>query len=316
MSITPSRMTTTHWRAPAKLNLFLHVTGRRPDGYHTLETVFQFLDLADDVILRVREDGEIRRVTDLAGVLPEEDLVVRAAKALKSETASPLGVDIAMTKRIPMGGGLGGGSSDAATTLVGLNHIWGLGLDSETLAGIGLELGADVPVFVRGKASFASGVGENLVPVEPEEPWYLVIYPGCSVATKEIFNAPDLTRTTPPIKIRGLPGAGGKIVEEEVSPLPLSLFFAEAGNDCEAVARARYPQVDAALAWLSQYSTARMTGTGSCVFAPFFEAEEAKRVLSILPNSGNINNGNGWLGFITRGWNRSLLFQGMLDIRN
>nr|VFK10601.1 MAG: 4-diphosphocytidyl-2-C-methyl-D-erythritol kinase [Candidatus Kentron sp. LPFa]VFK27177.1 MAG: 4-diphosphocytidyl-2-C-methyl-D-erythritol kinase [Candidatus Kentron sp. LPFa] len=304
------------WPAPAKLNLFLHVTGRRPDGYHTLETIFQFLDFADEVTLRARRDGEIRRVSDLPDVPPEADLVVRAARALQSETGAPLGVDIGVTKRIPMGGGLGGGSSDAATTLVGLNHVWELGLDVETLAGIGLALGADVPVFARGEAAFAAGVGENLTPMALEEPWYLVIYPNRPVATGEIFNAPELTRATPPIRIPGLSGdepANGHINGD--SPLPLSWLLAQTGNDCQAVARQRYPEVNAALEWLSKFGPARMTGTGSCVFAPFRRFEEAEQVRSRLPNKGKNETGDreiphteGWLGFVARGRNRSPLF--------
>nr|VFK40649.1 MAG: 4-diphosphocytidyl-2-C-methyl-D-erythritol kinase [Candidatus Kentron sp. SD]VFK45798.1 MAG: 4-diphosphocytidyl-2-C-methyl-D-erythritol kinase [Candidatus Kentron sp. SD] len=300
------------WPAPAKLNLFLHVTGRRPDGYHTLETIFQFLDFGDDILLRVRDDGEIRRISDLAGVPPEEDLVVRAAKILKSRSATPLGVDIGVKKRVPMGGGLGGGSSDAATTLVGLNHIWALGFDVETLAGIGLGLGADVPVFVRGRASFASGIGEDLVPIGLEEPWYLVIYPGCPVATKEIFNAPDLTRATPPIRIRGLSGENG------VDPSILPALLTRTRNDCEAVARARYPEVNAALEWLAKFGGARMaeprmTGTGACVFAPFRRFEEANEVLSRLPNTHETGDEEetprteAWFGFVSRGRNRSPL---------
>nr|VFK64817.1 MAG: 4-diphosphocytidyl-2-C-methyl-D-erythritol kinase [Candidatus Kentron sp. TUN] len=313
MSHNLPHVTGSRWPAPAKLNLFLHVTGRRSDGYHTLETIFQFLDLADEVMLRVRGDGQIRRVTDLADVPAEEDLVVRAARALKSKVATPLGVDIGITKRIPMGGGLGGGSSDAATTLVGLNQVWKLGFDVEALSEIGLTLGADVPVFVRGKASFASGVGEHLTPIVLEEPWYLVIYPGCSVPTKEVFGAPNLTRHTPPLKMRPLPNAGTGSTHGETSLLVLSSLLSQTGNDCEPVVRARYPQVDAALEWLSEFSTPRMTGTGSCIFAPFQQAQEAERVLSLLPNTGEIANEEkeapkvGWLGFVTRGRNQSLL---------
>nr|VFK57667.1 MAG: 4-diphosphocytidyl-2-C-methyl-D-erythritol kinase [Candidatus Kentron sp. TC] len=300
------------WPAPAKLNLFLHVTGRRPDGYHTLETIFQFLDFADEVTLRTRKDGEIRRVSDLPNVPPEQDLVIRAARTLKSVTGTPLGVDIGVTKRIPMGGGLGGGSSDAATTLVGLNHTWELGLDVETLAGIGLALGADVPVFTRGEAAFASGVGEHLTPIALEEPWYLVIYPNCPVATGEIFNAPDLTRATLPIRIPA--PLGSEPADGAASP-SLSWLLAQTGNDCETVARTRYPEVNAALEWLSEFGPARMTGTGSCVFAPFQRIEEAERILSRLPNKRKSeDNGKGtprtegWFGFVARGLNRSPLF--------
>nr|VFJ49025.1 MAG: 4-diphosphocytidyl-2-C-methyl-D-erythritol kinase [Candidatus Kentron sp. FM]VFJ62659.1 MAG: 4-diphosphocytidyl-2-C-methyl-D-erythritol kinase [Candidatus Kentron sp. FM]VFK09721.1 MAG: 4-diphosphocytidyl-2-C-methyl-D-erythritol kinase [Candidatus Kentron sp. FM] len=320
------------WPAPGKINLFLHITGRRADGYHNLETIFQFLDLTDEITLRVRSDGRIRRITDpgsgLAGVPEQNDITVRAAHLLKRTTGTPLGADIAITKRIPMGAGLGGGSSDAATTLVGLDHLWGLGLGVETLAGIGLTLGADVPVFVRGQAAFAAGVGEKLTPIEPpmvlEEPWYLIVYPGCSVATADIFNAPDLTRDTPPIKIHTLSpkksaleksapegATPGKIAQQGPLLSPWSLST-RTRNDCEALARRRYPPVDAALGWLSQFSIARMTGTGSCVFAPFRERQEAERALAMLPKGqGMVNKtgakGQGWSGFVARGWNRSPL---------
>nr|VFK27353.1 MAG: 4-diphosphocytidyl-2-C-methyl-D-erythritol kinase [Candidatus Kentron sp. MB]VFK33594.1 MAG: 4-diphosphocytidyl-2-C-methyl-D-erythritol kinase [Candidatus Kentron sp. MB]VFK76273.1 MAG: 4-diphosphocytidyl-2-C-methyl-D-erythritol kinase [Candidatus Kentron sp. MB] len=300
------------WPAPAKLNLFLHVTGRRPDGYHTLETIFQFLDLADDITLRVRSDGRIRRTTELSDVPPEGDLVVRAARVLKSQTATPLGVDIAVVKRIPMGGGLGGGSSDAATTLIGLNHIWELGLDVEALARIGLSLGADVPVFVRGQAGFATGVGEQLTPIALEEPWYIVLYPGCSVATKEVFDAPDLTREASPIKIHSL---SGDTVEGR--PLSLSSLFSQTRNDCEQVVRTRYPRVDAALQWLAAFGVTRMTGTGSCIFAPFRRLEEAERVLLALSDAiegkGRVD-ANGWSAFIARGRNRSPLFHERVEL--
>lgn len=318
---------TDTWPAPAKINLFLHVTGRRADGYHELETVFQFLDLADEIALRVRRDGRIRRLIEpagqwiagLAGVPAEKDLTVRAARILRRAAATPLGADITITKRIPMGGGLGGGSSDAATVLVGLNRLWGLGLDVDTLAGMGLALGADVPVFVRGQAAFATGVGEKLTPVVLEEPWYLIIYPGCSVATADIFNAPDLTRDTAPIKIRTLSWGG---LEEEKTPReengdpagsarwapPLSPFslLTGTGNDCEAVARRRYPPVDAAIEWLSRFGNARMTGTGACVFAPFREKQQAERTLAMLPKAGG-TGGSQWSGFVAHGRNRSPL---------
>lgn len=340
MTFTPDPGVT--FAAPAKINLFLHVTGRRADGYHELETIFQFLDLADGITLRLRRDGRIRRViySDpmgiLAGVPEEKDLAVRAARILKSKAGTPLGADIEICKRIPSGGGLGGGSSDAASTLVGLGRIWGLGLGVDELAGIGLTLGADVPVFVKGRAAFATGVGEKLTPVVLEEPWYVVLYPGCPVATADIFNAPDLTRDTPPIRIHGLPrgepgrgeGAsegsrpsGGRGGQEERGrggglDLPLSPFslLARTGNDCEAVARRRYPPVDAALNWLSRFGEARMTGTGACVFAPFRERREAERVLSLLPEvegardaGGADGQGRKWTGFVARGRNRSPL---------
>ncbi|MBT8421181.1 MAG: 4-(cytidine 5'-diphospho)-2-C-methyl-D-erythritol kinase [Gammaproteobacteria bacterium] len=317
---------TNSWPAPAKINLFLHIIGRRPNGYHNLETVFQFLDLADEVTLEPRRDGRIQRLvdpignpgSDLASVPAQQDLTVRAAKILKTATATRLGVDIGITKRIPMGGGLGGGSSDAATTLVGLNRVWGLGLDVDALAKIGVTLGADVPVFVRGQAAFASGIGEKLMPVVLEEPWYLVIYPGCSVATASVFNAPDLTRDTLPIKIHtlleretGQEGAsdGHDTFAEQEHLRSVFSLLTRMGNDCEQVVRRRHPPVDAALDWLSRFGPARMTGTGACVFAPFREKQEAERILAMLPNARTMvkDQDKAWSGFVTRGRNRSLL---------
>nr|VFJ53238.1 MAG: 4-diphosphocytidyl-2-C-methyl-D-erythritol kinase [Candidatus Kentron sp. DK]VFJ60315.1 MAG: 4-diphosphocytidyl-2-C-methyl-D-erythritol kinase [Candidatus Kentron sp. DK] len=319
--------------APAKINLFLHITGRRADGYHELETIFQFLDLADEITLKIRGDGNIRRMVDPAGdsvEVPEErDLTVRAARALKAATGSPLGADITLKKRIPTGGGLGGGSSDAAAVLVGLNRVWKLGLGMGKLAEIGLTLGADVPVFVRGQAAFATGVGEKLLPVELPEPWYLVISPGCAVPTAEIFNAPDLTRDTPPIKIHTLLPEGTESAPRSPAPyrknkdsektvqrvsaaafeLVSSLFW-QTGNDCEAVVRKNYPPVNAALRWLSRFGNARMTGTGACVFAPFRERREAEQMLSLLPGAaGEREEREGWTGFVARGLNRSPLIE-------
>nr|VFJ93273.1 MAG: 4-diphosphocytidyl-2-C-methyl-D-erythritol kinase [Candidatus Kentron sp. H]VFJ94158.1 MAG: 4-diphosphocytidyl-2-C-methyl-D-erythritol kinase [Candidatus Kentron sp. H]VFK00778.1 MAG: 4-diphosphocytidyl-2-C-methyl-D-erythritol kinase [Candidatus Kentron sp. H] len=319
------------WPAPAKINLFLHITGRRADGYHDLETVFQFLDLADGITFRVRHDGEIRRmldpagdsIVDLAAVPPERDLTVRTARALQGVTGTPLGVDIGITKRLPLGGGLGGGSSDAATTLVGLNRVWGLGLGVEELAAIGLTLGADVPVFVWGQAAFATGVGEKLTRVTLEEPWYLIVYPGCSVTTAEIFNAPDLTRDTSPIKIhtlsqewinreRGDERQACRAGHDRVDQTPLLSPFRlqmRTRNDCEAVVRERYPPVNATLDWLSRFGSARMTGTGACVFASFGERQEAEHVLGMLPNREKRKEGKSarWWGFVAHGRNRSPL---------
>jgi 4-diphosphocytidyl-2-C-methyl-D-erythritol kinase len=269
------------WPAPAKLNLFLHVTGRRSDGYHLLQTVFQFLDYGDELRFRVRPDGHIRREEGPAQVQPEADLTIRAAQRLRAYGDIEHGADIFIHKKLPMGGGLGGGSSDAATTLVALNALWGLGLDTEILAQIGLELGADVPVFVRGQAAWAEGVGEQLEPVDLPEPWYLVLIPGVEVPTAEIFQAPELTRDSAPIKIADFLSGRGR-------------------NDLEAVVAARYPQIGESLAWLEEAAgNARMTGTGACVFAAFGSREQAQAVASQVPER--------WQFFVARGCNRSPL---------
>jgi 4-diphosphocytidyl-2-C-methyl-D-erythritol kinase len=239
------------WPAPAKLNLFLHIVGRRANGYHELQTCFQFVDLCDDIHLSVRTDGLIERLRGADGVAEDGDLCVRAARALKAATGCPLGVTIDVVKRIPMGAGLGGGSSDAATCLVALNQLWRLGLTTGELAAIGLGLGADVPVFVHGQAAWAEGVGERLTPLvgdlAPFEGNYLILKPNVSVSTAEVFTDPDLTRNTPPITIDGFLASGGR-------------------NDCLVVVRRRYPEVASALDWLSQFGRARLTGTGACVF--------------------------------------------------
>ncbi len=270
------------WPAPAKLNLFLHITGRREDGYHLLQTVFQFLDYGDTLHFTLRQDGEIHRVSSLPGVNEDQDLTVRAARLLKEASGCSLGTNIEVEKQLPMGGGLGGGSSDAATTLVALNQLWQLGLEVERLAELGLQLGADVPVFVRGYAAWAEGVGEQLVPVEPAEPWYLVIIPDVSVSTAEIFGAPELTRDTPAIKIRD--------------------FLAGQGlNVCQAVVARRYPAVAESLEWLGRHGRAMMTGTGACVFAAFDTRQEAEAVMAGMPSK--------WRGFIAKGLNRSPLLE-------
>lgn len=271
------------WPAPAKLNLFLHITGRRADGYHLLQTVFQFIDRCDRLYFDVRNDGVIRRLSDLPGVNPEQDLTVRAARLLREEAGQEaLGADIHIEKHLPMGGGLGGGSSDAATTLVALNTLWGLRLPLQRLAELGLRLGADVPVFVQGRAAWAEGVGEKLIPVILPEPWYAVLVPACHVPTAGIFSAQELTRDLPPITIEGfLSGQGW--------------------NVCEPVVRSRYPQVAEALDWLAQFGQARMTGTGACVFCVFDDELEARRVLTQRPPS--------WQGFVARGMNESPLFE-------
>ncbi len=269
-----------HWPAPAKLNLMLHITGRRQDDYHLLQTVFQFIDFSDSLDFSIRDDDVISRQSDWQVVAEADDLIVHAAKLLQQLSACNLGADINLQKRLPTGGGLGGGSSDAATTLVALNYLWGLELSIEQLAEIGLQLGADVPVFVHGKAAWAEGVGERLTAIEPEESWYLVLRPDCSVSTKEVFNLSDLTRNTPAIRIRDFLEDGGH-------------------NDCESVVRNLYPQVAEALDWLAQFAVARMTGTGSCIFAGFDKQQQAESVHEKLPQ--------GWEGFVAKGLNNSPL---------
>jgi len=267
-------VTSRDWPAPAKLNLFLQVTGRRPDGFHELQTVFQIIDLCDSLDFEVRDDGLVKRVAGSAAVAPEEDLVVRAARLLQRRGAVEHGVRIAVRKRIPLQGGLGGGSSDAATTLVALNELWGTGLGIDELAALGLQLGADVPVFVRGHSAWGEGVGEELVPIDLPQRWFAVIRPPVAVSTAEVFQAPDLTRNSPKITIRGFLQAGGR-------------------NDCEPVVTARYPEVRQALDWLGQFGEARMTGTGSCVFASFVAQDEAARALRGMAGD--------WQGFVARG---------------
>jgi len=268
------------WPAPAKLNLFLHVIGRRPDGYHELQTAFQLIDLADELRFRVRDDPGIRRTAGPELVPPGEDLAVRAAQRLQQAAGIRRGADIALTKRIPVGGGLGGGSSDAATTLVALNELWGLGWSPERLGTLALELGADVPVFVRGHSAWAGGVGEQLEPLPLPERYYAVVFPGVAVSTAAVFQAPELTRNTPRTTIRAFLEAGGR-------------------NDCAPVVARRYPAVAEALAWLSRGGEARLTGTGSCVFAAFADRSSARAALAALPAR--------WSGFVVRGLQRSPL---------
>ena len=268
------------WPAPAKLNLFLHVTGRRADGYHELQTVFQLIDLADSLFFEPRRDGDIRRLTGPAAVPAAEDLCLQAARRLREAGGATLGVGIRLEKRIPVRGGLGGGSSDAATTLVALNEIWGLRLPLEQLAEIGLSLGADVPLFVHGRSAWAEGVGELLTPLELAERHYAVVFPGVGIATAEVFQAPELTRKTPKTTIRGFLRAGGH-------------------NDCEPVVTGRSPEVRRALAWLAARGDARLTGTGSSVFAAFADRGAAEAALVGLPAE--------WRAFVARGLDRSPL---------
>ncbi len=253
--------------APAKLNLFLHVVGRRADGYHLLQSVFALIDCADRLRFAVRGDGRIARVNDVAGVASEEDLAVRAARMLREASGTTLGADIEVEKRIPVGGGLGGGSSDAATALVVLNRLWKTGLDEGALAKLGLVLGADVPFFIFGRNAWAEGVGEELHELEIPRRWYVVLTPPVQVSTAAVFAAVELTRNTEPLKM------------EDFSARPESDF----GNDLEGVVCARYPQVREHLEWLRGRGTARMTGSGGCVFAPYESMDAARRVLDELP---------------------------------
>lgn len=273
--------------APAKLNLFLHILGRRADGYHELQTLFQFLDHADELHFAPREDGQIRLHTEIPGVPHDSNLIVRAARQLQEGSGCRLGADIWLDKHLPMGGGIGGGSSDAATTLVGLNHLWQLGWDEDRLAALGLGLGADVPVFVRGRAAFAEGVGEKLTPVELEEPWFLVAVPQVFVSTAEVFSDPELTRDTAPIKVRSLLGVDGR-------------------NDCQTVVEKRYPAVRNALMLLNKFTSARLTGTGACVFGSFPNQGDADKVRRQLPAT--------LPSFVARGRNISLLHRKLQEL--
>ena len=276
-------VTAATWSSPAKLNLMLHIVGRRADGYHQLQTVFQLIDLCDRLEIGVREDGVITRPAGPPGVPESEDLTVRAAMALKVATGTPLGADISVRKRIPLGGGLGGGSSNAATTLVALNQMWQTGLTSEQIAAIGTKLGADLPVFVAGRSAWGEGIGEELTPVTlGADSWFLVIFPGLAVPTASVFQAPELTRNSPPTTMRGFLETGGR-------------------NDCETVVRARFPAVGEALDWLGRHAPARLTGTGSCVFAKFARAVDAERVAARVPDV--------WRAWVARGLDESPLLE-------
>ena len=274
------------WPAPAKLNLFLHITGRLANGYHSLQTNFQFLDYGDSLSFGINESDNVTVSPPVDGVALEENLIYRAAMMLKPYSDNKVGADIHLTKILPMGAGLGGGSSDAATTLVALNHLWNINLSIEKLAELGLSLGADVPIFVKGFAAFAQGVGEDLTPITPPQPWYLVIWPGVSVCTKEIFNLPQLPRNTPEITLAQLATATLK-------------------NDCQEVTKNRHPEVASALDWLIQYAPAKMTGTGSCVFGGFSSRADATVALEKLPKNMH--------GFVAKGVNISPLASTLSD---
>jgi 4-diphosphocytidyl-2-C-methyl-D-erythritol kinase len=270
------------WPAPAKLNLFLHIVGRRADGYHLLQTAFQFIDLCDDITIEERPAGVIERIAGPPGIPAEQDLAVRAARLLADYTGAARGAAIGVDKRIPVQGGLGGGSSDAATVLVALNVLWGLDLPTDELARLGLRLGADVPVFVHGRAAWAEGVGDELTPQDFPEAVYLVVRPDVAVSTAEVFQAAELTRNSPLTTIRAFLAGGGR-------------------NDCTPVVRQRYRQVSEALDWLGGFSVARLTGTGSCIFAGFADRAQAERVRGLLPPR--------WQGFVVRSSNRSPLLK-------
>ncbi|CAA0095725.1 4-(cytidine 5'-diphospho)-2-C-methyl-D-erythritol kinase [Zhongshania aliphaticivorans] len=278
-------MQTLSLPCPAKINLFLNITGRRDDGYHELQTLFQLLDYGDTLVLNHRDDGKLNLNNTLSGVSTEDNLVFRAARKLQPFARDiPTGANIALEKCLPMGGGIGGGSSDAASALLGLNQLWQLGLSINELAEIGLELGADVPVFVRGKTAWAEGIGEKLTPLETQEFWYVVLKPDCHVSTAEIFCHEQLTRHGSPIKIATFLEGG-------------------TGNSCEPLVRKLYPKIDKALIWLEQFSLAKLTGTGACVFASFEDQITAQAVCEQRPAEIH--------GFVARGVNTSPLHRAL-----
>ena len=273
-------MKPSSWPAPAKLNLMLHITGRRADSYHLLQTVFQFLDYGDSLTIEVTSDGTIELLNPIEGVPDAQNLLYRAALLLKVQTGTPLGARIAIDKRLPMGGGLGGGSSDAATVLVALNHLWETGLDDDQLAALGLQLGADVPVFVRGRACWAEGVGERITPLTLPEPCYLVVVPPVQISTAALFRDDDLTRDCPPIKIPAFVAGDGR-------------------NVFVPVVRKLYPQVAEMMDRLSAFGDAKLTGTGACLFLAFDHCDQAQAVQQQLPDD--------WCSFTAQGVNESPL---------
>lgn len=274
-------MATVRQLAPAKLNLFLHILGRRPDGYHSLQTVFQFLDYGDDLEFSLREDGKINLISS---VNITNNLILKAAHLLQELAPTRLGIDIKLIKRIPLGGGLGGGSSDAATVLVTLNHLWQLNLPRSELLNLGLQLGADVPVFIQGQAAWAEGIGEKLSPLDLNEPWYLILSPPCSIPTAEIFSTPELTRNTRPITI-------GNFLEDNVLTR----------NDFEPIVRRDYPMVAQGLDWLNQFGEGKLSGSGSSVFLALPSELEAKRIAEQTPKL--------FKAIIAKGLNTSPLFK-------
>jgi len=270
------------WPSPAKLNLFLHILGRYDNGYHKLQSLFQMLDYGDKLAFDINHTGTIAMSTPLKGVKDEDNLIIRAAKLLAAQTKTKLGAHISLEKCLPMGGGIGGGSSNAATTLVALNALWGTRLPVHQLADIGLQLGADVPIFVRGETAFAEGVGEQITPAPQPEQWFLVANPNVHISTGEIFTAQELTRNTPSIDWA-------------------DYKFEETRNDCQQLVVNRYPEVAKLLQWLVHYAPSRMTGTGACVFAPFSDESLANDVQGKLPSS--------WQSFVAKGVNRSPLLE-------
>ncbi|MFN2360090.1 MAG: 4-(cytidine 5'-diphospho)-2-C-methyl-D-erythritol kinase [Marinobacter sp.] len=277
--------------SPAKLNLFLHILGRRSDGYHELQTLFQFLDYGDTITLTPRADRRIVLEQSVPGVANEDNLVIRAARHLAATTDTVVsGVSISIDKQLPMGGGLGGGSSNAATTLLGLNRLWGLNRSLDQLAELGLALGADVPVFVRGHAAWGEGVGERLTEATPPEDWFVVIKPPCDISTKEIFSEQGLTRDTPGIKI-------APAFEGDASRYR---------NDCEDVVRRLYPEVHQGLEWLAQFGPARLTGTGACIFGRFPTESAARIIWESKPS--------GVTGFVAQGVNISPLHKKLTEL--
>ena len=275
------------WPAPAKLNLFLHVTGQRPDGYHTLQTLFQFLDYSDELTFAVTDNGEISRVSEVVGVAAEDDLCVRAARLLQTAAGITQGVRIRLQKHLPLGGGLGGGSSDAATTLLALNELWRLDWPLTELAALGLQLGADIPVFIHGHAAWAEGIGEMLTPMEPAPAWYVVIVPALAVATRRVFAAfadavreQQLTHYSPAITIRDF--HAGRV-----------------RNDLAPVVCRLYPEVDKALKWLSDFGATKMTGSGACVFSAVASRDQGHAVLSALRTKGPAS----YTGFVAQSLN-------------
>ncbi|MEE8388119.1 MAG: 4-(cytidine 5'-diphospho)-2-C-methyl-D-erythritol kinase [Acidiferrobacterales bacterium] len=275
-------MSGASWPAPAKINLFLHINRQREDGYHELQTVFQFLDFGDELSFSITDDPAIRHSQPPAGIDKHNELCRRAARLLQQTCNIEQGVEITLTKRIPQGGGLGGGSSDAATTLQALNRLWGVSLSRDELIVLGLQLGADVPVFLRGQTAWAEGVGEKLTPIELEPSWYVVISPDVQVATADIFAHPELTRDSPPITIRAF--REGRV-----------------RNDLEPVVRKLYPQVDKALRWLQSFGNPRMTGSGAGVFLPVADRVQGEEVLAQCPGE--------WAGFVARGLTQSPLVE-------
>jgi 4-diphosphocytidyl-2-C-methyl-D-erythritol kinase len=276
---------TVTFPSPAKINLFLHITGQRADGYHELETLFQFLDYGDSITFSVTKDLAIDLVTPIKGVAHNDNLIVKAAKLLQHKSKKSLGVKIDITKVLPMGGGLGGGSSNAATVLIALNHLWQCQLSNDQLARLGLSLGADVPIFIHGFSAFAQGIGEKLTAIQPPESWYLISKPQCSIPTAKIFSAKDLPRNSPALSKSSLHKAN----------FMSSSFY----NDCQTVVIKQYPEVANLLAWLLEYAPSRMTGTGACIFSTFASQKEALAIQAKLPK--------GIDSFVARGSNTSPL---------